>query len=65
VFFGCSESRSVWNESGLRGVIEPRVQQLNNVHNVFFDICINETFDVAGTVTMIVWCIQINRGRSI
>jgi hypothetical protein len=28
------------------------VQQLNNAHNLFFDICRNETYDVAGTITM-------------
>ncbi|GAU35379.1 hypothetical protein TSUD_57280 [Trifolium subterraneum] len=60
-----NESRSVWNEAGLRGVIEPRVQQLNNVHNAFFDICRNETFDVVGTVAMIAWCIWNNRNNCV
>ncbi|PNX81746.1 hypothetical protein L195_g037771 [Trifolium pratense] len=49
----------------MRGVIELRVQQFNNVHNVFFDICRNETSDVAGTVAMIAQCIWNNRNNCV
>ncbi|XP_045790350.1 uncharacterized protein LOC123885137 isoform X2 [Trifolium pratense] len=63
VFFGCSESRQVWNEAGLGGVIDPRIRQYDNVKAVFFDICRNETDDIAGIVATIAWSIWHNRNN--
>ncbi|PNX98658.1 ribonuclease H, partial [Trifolium pratense] len=63
VFFGCRESKSVWIEAGLRGVIEPRMQHTNNVKSIFLDICRDETPNVAGAVATIAWCIWNNRNN--
>jgi hypothetical protein len=38
-YFGCSDSQQVWNESGLRDVIVPRLHVYNNVKDVIFDLC--------------------------
>jgi ribonuclease HI len=65
VFFGCSEIQQVWNEAGLRDIIEPRLRIFNNVKSVIFDICSTEPINVAGTVAMIMWCIWNNRNSCV
>ncbi|GAU51577.1 hypothetical protein TSUD_414260 [Trifolium subterraneum] len=64
-FFGCSVNRQVWNEAGLQAVIEPRLRQLNDVKSVLFEICINESKEVAGSVAMTLWCLWQNRNNCV
>jgi hypothetical protein len=61
ILFGCSEGRQVWNEVGMREVVELRLHGFSNVKTVLFDICRNESIAVVKTVAMIAWCTWHNK----
>ncbi|PNX81079.1 hypothetical protein L195_g037094 [Trifolium pratense] len=61
VFFGCNVIRQVWNDAGMRHIIELRLRDFNDVKSVIFDICRNESKDVEGSVAMILWSLWQNR----
>jgi hypothetical protein len=55
----------LWNDAGLRDIIEPRLSIVNNVKKLLFDTCRNEPVTIVGTCAMIVWCLFQNRNNCV
>jgi hypothetical protein len=62
-FFGCVESKRVWNEVGLGAVMNPRIQRATNVQSLIFEICRDEEETIVGTVAVVMWFIWNNRNN--
>jgi ribonuclease HI len=65
IFFSCIYSQQVWFDAGMRDIINPRLLAFNNVKSIIFDICKNESVEVAGAVAMTLWCLWNNRNNCV
>jgi ribonuclease HI len=63
ILFGCHDSQQVWNESGLRDIVGPRLLASNDVEKIIFDLCRTESVSIIGHFAMVIWCIWNHRNN--
>jgi ribonuclease HI len=63
LFFDCVAAKEAWQATGLFHIIQPRLNQFDDVRSLIFDMCRYENKDIAGKAATVLWLMWQNRNN--